>query len=186
MKLENSTGGQWKFKPIWLRFWGKVLMLPANTARSSGQTSGPTSVVTKGILLSHMCSKCPSVSLSVHVCCCKSVSGRRTAAPPFPPAFRWSPVHVQRSACSPPCPTLTSPSARWRATWGPDSCVMSSWWLERGGYLHTGGRRKTESYSERVVLTPRPGVSLSPETWRLYYCQLIQWAIIVIYNRNIQ
>lgn len=84
------------------------------------------------------------------VCSCKCLSGcyrvstgHLTAAPHCPHACRWSRVRVQRSVCSLHCPTLTLPSARWRATWGPDSCVMSYWLLETDGYLLTGRSKET-------------------------------------------
>lgn len=96
-----------------------------------------------------------SVSFSVCLCPCVFVewlslsachrvgAGRPTAVPHSPRVCRWSHARVRRSACSRRCPTLMSPSARWRATCGPDSSVMSYWWLERGGYLLTGRSRGT-------------------------------------------
>lgn len=94
----------------------------------------------------HMYSKLLSPSLCVFllgmggagVC-----TGHPTAAPHCPPVCHWSHVHFQRSVCSLLCPMPMSPFARWRATCGHDSCVMSYWWPEKDGYLHTGSAQNT-------------------------------------------
>lgn len=86
-----------------------------------------------GVTTTHsepLCPSLPSVS--------RVRTGRPTAAPHCPHACPWSRARAPRRACSPHSPTLTPPSARWRATWGPGSCVMSSWWQESAGYQHTG------------------------------------------------
>lgn len=75
--------------------------------------------------------------LSLSVCHCVS-AGRLTVVPRCPHVCQWSSARVRRSACLPLCPMLMSPSARWRATCGLDSFVMSYWWLGRGEYLLTG------------------------------------------------
>lgn len=75
------------------------LMLPGNTAQSSGQTSVRTSVVTKEIQHPHMCSKCPSVFLSVCPCLLLSIFVRTSNSS----ATLSSCVSLEPCACPEEC-----------------------------------------------------------------------------------
>lgn len=99
------------------------------------------------VLLSCLCPRRPRVG-----------TGRPTAAPRCPRACPWSRARAQRRACSPHCPTLTPPSARWRATWGPGSCVTSSWWRESAGYRHTGRKERLRICSPNGLFLEVGGV----------------------------
>lgn len=119
-------------------------------AHTSVHTSVSLSQTKRESASTHALKACLLLFVSFCLCVCVFVfvgTGRLTAARRCPHACRWSHVHVRRSVCSPLCPTPTPPSARWRDTWGPDSCVTSSWWPETGGYLHTGKSKDTKHAS---------------------------------------